>query len=283
MTATTNPVDTRDHTAGRRAGDGEAAGSDVAGITPGRVLLSEWIKLRSLRSTYVILAAAALAIIGFGVFMAVGTVVADTPPAEGADPLGGSLYGIALAELIVAALGVLSVTGEYASGVIRTWLPAVPRRWPLLLAKAGVVATTVFVVSLGATLLAFLGAALVLAGNGRSLSVTEPGVLRALIGAALYLAAVALLGMGFGWLLRSTAGALATLLAVLYVPPVLGILLPRDLGDHVMPYVPSNAGSAVMQLTPSGLLQPWAGFAVFLGYAALTLAAGAIVLQRRDA
>jgi hypothetical protein len=116
-----------------------------------------------------------------------------------------------------------------------------------------------------------------------SVSLTAPGAARAVIGAALYLTGITLLGAGFGWLLRSTAGALAALFGVLVVLPVIGLLLPRSVGAAVLPYLPDNAGTAIMQLTPGGHLGPWAGLGVFAGYVGLTLVGAAITLRRRDA
>lgn len=255
-----------------------------AGVTSRRVVRSEWIKFRSLRSTRYALAAVALAIIGLGVFMAIGEVVADDVSRKGTvDALGGSLSGVGFAELLASALGVLLVTGEYSSGSIRLTLTAVPRRLTVLVAKAVVAALTVFTTAMVSTLLAFTVAQRLLARDDITLSWTAPGVPRALIGAALYLAVVSVMGVGFGWLLRSTAGALMALFAVFYLLPIIEILLPASTGDRIGPYLPSNAGSAVMRLAPGPLLEPWTGFAVFVGYALLMLAGAALVLRRRDA
>ncbi|HYO33590.1 MAG TPA: hypothetical protein VES21_12135 [Nocardioidaceae bacterium] len=255
-----------------------------AGVTSRRVVRSEWIKFRSLRSTRYALAAVALAIIGLGVFMAIGEVVAEDVSRNGTvDALGGSLSGVGFAELLASALGVLLVTGEYSSGSIRLTFTAVPRRLTVLVAKAVVAALTVFTTAMVSTLLAFTVAQRLLARDDITLSWTAPGVPRALIGAALYLAVVSVMGVGFGWLLRSTAGALMALFAVFYLLPIIEILLPASTGDRIGPYLPSNAGSAVMRLAPGPLLEPWTGFAVFVGYALLMLAGAALVLRRRDA
>jgi ABC-2 type transport system permease protein len=269
-----------------RTQPGDAAASPAPPrVTLGRVIRSEWIKLRSLRSPAYLLAATAATIVAMAAFTTVGILVAEVPASGGAtaDPLGGALTGISPAELVVAVFGVLAVTGEYASGSIASSLTAVPRRVPLVLAKALVVASAVFTVTLAAVALAFLAARTVLATTGVSLSIAAPGALRALVGAALYLAVVSVLAVGFGWLLRSTAGALAVLFGLLYVLPVVGLLLPQELGERVLPYLPGNAGTAIMQLTPSGMLSPGVGLAVFAGYAGLAVAAAAFVLKRRDA
>jgi ABC-2 type transport system permease protein len=283
--STTTRTSTDDVSRGERP-DAQAAGvlRRPLGVTLQRVIGSELIKLRSLRSSRYALIAIALLVILLGVFMAVGEVVAE-PEGNGetVDALGGSLSGVGIAELIAAALGVLVVTGEYSSGMIRSTFTAVPRRWLVVVAKALVVATAVFAAAVAATLLAFTVAQQLLASDGKPISFSGPGVLRALVGAALYLAVVAVLGAGFGWLLRSTAGALMTLFAILYLLPVLEVVLPRRVSDTVMPYLPANAGSAMMQLTPGDLLAPWTGFAVLLGYATVLLGAAVLVVQRRDA
>lgn len=223
-----------------------------------------------------------------GVFAAIGIIVA-TPPPDGSadaptmDPAGGALTGVSIAVYAVATLGVLAVTSEYATGSIKPTLAAVPRRRLLMAGKAVAVAAVAFVVTLAATLLAFFAAKAVLATAGMTVSLTAPGVLRAVVGAALYLTVVAVLGSAFGRLLRSTAGAIATLVAVLVLPPVVGLLLPATIAAIVVPYLPDNAGTAIMQLAPTGQLSPWAGFAVFLSYTAVALAGAVLVIRRRDA
>jgi ABC-type transport system involved in multi-copper enzyme maturation permease subunit len=225
-----------------------------------------------------------LSIVGMGTFAAVGILVGQAPPSgpQGVDPLGGSLSGIGFTELLVGVLGVLTVTGEYASGMIRVSLTAVPRRIPVLVGKAVVAAAAVLVVTVPAALLAFLGARTVLAREGISLSLAEPGVLRAILGAGLYSAVLAVFGVAFGTLLRNTAGAVASLFGLMYVLPVVGILLP-DLGTRLMPYLPGNAGGAILKVRPSDMLAPWTGFALFVGYAVVATVIAALVMRRRDA
>jgi ABC-2 type transport system permease protein len=118
---------------------------------------------------------------------------------------------------------------------------------------------------------------------GITISLAAPGVLRAVTGAALYLTVVAILSSGLGWLLRSTAGALATLVGILVVPQLVALLLPPGIGEIVGPYLPGNAATAIMQLEPGAQLGPWTGLAVFLGYAAAVLAGAVLAVRRRDA
>jgi hypothetical protein len=253
-------------------------------VTLGRVVRSEWTKLRSLRSPVWLLVLTGLGIVLLGTMMAIGTVVAGVrADAEEVGALGGALTGISPVELVVGALGALAVTTEYASGTIRSTLAAVPRRVPVLVAKAVVVAASVFAVVLVSVLVAFTAVRGMLGGQGISLPYTDPGVLRALVGAALYLTVVGLLGVGFGWLVRSALGALAALVGLVYVLPFVGLLLPDGMAGVVVPLLPGNAGAAVMQLGPAPLLPPWTGIAVFAGYALLVLAAAALALRRRDA
>ena len=253
-------------------------------VTLPRVVRSEWTKLRSLRAPVWLLTLTGLGIVVLGTMMALGTVVAGvSADEEEIGALGGSLTGISPVELLVGALGALAVTTEYSSGSIRGTLAAVPRRLPVLVAKAVVLVGAVSTVVLVAVLVAFTAVRGLLGSKGIPLAYTAPGVLRALVGAASYLTVIGLLGAGFGWLVRSAVGALAALIGVLYVLPVVGLLLPDGVARAVVPLLPSNAGSAVMRLEPGELLAPWVGLAVFAGYAVLVLAAAALLLRRRDA
>lgn len=239
---------------------------------------AEWIKMRSLRSASWLLGATVVNIVGAGVVPALGVAVGALPP-DGGDPAGGALGGIGAAQLLAGALGVLVVTSEYASRTITATLTAVPRRLLLVGAKAVVVPAVTFVGGLGAVLVAVLGAAALLSTQGAPVPAVGPTLARLVVGSAATLAVTALLGVGFGWLLRNTAGALAALYAFLFLPQVLGLVLPA-----VPPYLPGPAGGAVLQVEPvPGALSPWAGLALYAAYAAALLIAGAIALRRRDA
>ena len=264
----------------------QETGSDGR-VTLRRVISAELIKLRSVRSTVAAMLIGTLSSVVAGVFAAVGVIVAMPPPDAGADaatadPAGGSLTGISIAVYAIATLGVLTVTSEYATGTIKPTLTAVPRRGLLVAGKALALAAVTFAATLTATLMSFVAAKAVVATAGMTVSLAEPGVVRAVTGAALYLTVVAILGSAFGWLLRSTAAAIATLVAVLVVPTIIGLLLPAKIATIVVPYLPDNAGTAIMQLAPSDQLGPWTGFAVFLGYAALAVAGAVLVVRHRD-
>jgi hypothetical protein len=251
----------------------------VVSVTLRGVATAEWIKLRSLRSAARLLAGIVVSIVGIGVMPALGVAVGALPFDEGIDPTGGALGGMSAAQLLAGALGVVAVTSEYASRTITTTLAAVPRRLPLVGAKVGVVGVVVFVAALGAVLVAVLGAAALLAAGGAPVPAVGPTLARLVVGSALFLTVTAVLGVGFGWLLRSTAGALAGLYAFLFLPSALGLVMPSAL-----PYLPGNAGTAILQVEQvPGPLSPWAGLALYAVYAAAALVAGAVVLVRRDA
>jgi ABC-type transport system involved in multi-copper enzyme maturation permease subunit len=255
-------------------------------VTMARVVAAELVKLRSIRSVIYALAAAALSLVVSGVGAAVGYVLSAGAPEEGfpdADPLGGALTGVTFTAYILAAVGVLAATGEYSGGTIRTTLAAVPMRANLVLAKAIAVATVVFTVAAVSMLVTFLAAQQILAGSDFAVSWMAPGVLRVLVGAALYLTVVALLGLGSGVLLRSTAGAVAVVVSVLILPQLFALLLPASVADSVVPLMPDPAGQAVMNLTQDASIAPWSGFAVFVGYAAVTLVAATLIFRHRDA
>jgi hypothetical protein len=181
-------------------------------------------------------------------------------------------------------LGVLVITGEYATGMIRATLAAVPRRLPVLWAKAIVFALVVFVVGGVASLLAFEGGQAMLSSAGIHVGPGSPGAAGAVLGGALYLTVVGSLGVGLGFLIRNTAGAITTLFGLLLILPAIANALPSSVYNDVFRYLPMIAGSQVMSTVKDrSLLTPWEGIGVFSLYAIAAIAAGAVVLQRRDA
>ncbi|MEU8590063.1 ABC transporter permease [Streptomyces sp. NPDC048664] len=257
-------------------------------VTQPRVIHSEWIKLWSLRSSLFTLPAAVVAMVGLGCLLSYFTAARwdDLPPQErlAFDPTLVSLRGMYLAQLAVGVLGVVVVSGEYATGMMRSSLAAVPRRLPVLWAKALVYTAVTWVLMTAASLGAFLAGQAALSGHGLSTSLGSPGVLRAVLGAGLYLTAVGLLGVAFGALIRSTAGGIATLFGLLLVLPLLAQALPSSWLDEVNPYLPNMAGQSVVHVHQEPhTLAPWPGFALFCGYALAVLAAAAVALKRRDA
>ncbi|MEJ3749220.1 ABC transporter permease [Actinomycetes bacterium KLBMP 9797] len=257
----------------------------MSAVTLPRVARMEWIKFWSLRSTIYTLAITVVVTVGFGALFAslVGTGDGDGPPVG--DPTSTSLNGVMLAALAMAVLGVLTTTGEYATGTIRATLSAVPQRLPVLWAKVAVFAAASFAFMLAAVFGAFLIGQAILSSRGLdSTALSDPGVFRAVIGAAVYLTGAGLIGLAVGGLLRNTAGAITVVVGALFLVPGLIQLLPASISDNVSPYLPSSAAESFMSVqTASGDLSPWAGLAVFLGYLVVLVAGAAGLLKRRDA
>lgn len=258
----------------------------VSAVSARSVLVSEWVKMRSLRSTALTLLAAVVAMIALGCLISWATNGhwARMDPAERArfNPVDRSLAGVNLAQLAVGVLGVLLITGEYATGMVRATFAAVPTRLPVLWAKAVLYALVTFVLMLASAGLAFLGGQHFLGSHGTTLA--APNAARAIVGVAGYLTLVGVLALALGFLLRNTAGGIATLFAVLLVLPGLGQVLPTSWQQHTLPYLPSNAGAAFYSLRPDpGMLSPAAGLLVLGLWVAVGLAGAAYLLVRRDA
>jgi hypothetical protein len=278
------------------------------GVTQARTINSEWIKFRSLRSTWWSVGIALLISVGLGILFSYlrGRDIAQHGGFE-PDQTALTLRGFYLAQLATGILGVLFVTGEYSTGMIRATLSAVPKRVPVWVAKIAVFAGTIFVITLAAAFVAFLGGQAVLStfhvhefitvgpnggiavsrgrGPGSSLgvSISYPGALRAIFGAALYTTGVGLLGMGCGFVLRNAGGAIGALFGLLLVLPLLVTALPNPLSDHVNRYLPLIAGTAGMNTVGTDQLSPWRGLGIFALYAVAALGIGLAVLRRRDA
>jgi len=258
-------------------------------ITFPRVVRAEWTKLVSLRSTWITLGAAAVlavglaGVIGYGVHHAVEG--GDPPPAL-SEAVGAAFLPIDFFVLVFGVFGVLQMTGEYGSGLIRATLTAVPRRWPVAAAKAVVQVAVTLPVMAATALGSFLVCQAFLGDDGASLG--DRGVPGAIVGAAFSPVLVGLIGLGVGTAVRHTAGAITTLVAALFIIPVLlGPALPGDMEKDVMKYVPTVAGQAMYSIGGGGqpfeTLSPGASAAVMVGWVALLLAGGVALLLRRDA
>jgi ABC-2 type transport system permease protein len=258
-------------------------------VTQARVVLSEWTKLRSLRSTRRSLGIAVFLTIGLpSLFAAVTSSHWGSMGAhERADrhPLDIALAGVDVSQLAIGVLGVLVITGEYSTGMIRASLAAVPKRLPMLWAKVGVYAAVAFLLMLPSVLAAFFASQAILSRHHiLQISFSAPGVDRAVIGGALYLTVLGVFTLGLGAITRNTAGGIATFAGIMFVIPPLMNVLPTSWNNAISPYLPSNAGRAVFSLTHgSDSLAPWPGFALFCGWTILTIAIAAVLLLRRDA
>jgi ABC-2 type transport system permease protein len=256
-------------------------------VTQARVILSEWTKLRSVRSTRWSLLVATVLTIGFPILAAtvISTHWGSRSPADrdGFNPLDPALIGSQIAQLAIGILGVLVITAEYSTGMIRATFTAVPKRLPVLWAKSIVFALVTFVLMLPSVLIAFFASQSILSRHPASYSWSHPGVARAVIGAALYLTVIAVLTLGIGTIVRNTAGGIATFAAIFFVIPPLMNVLPTSWNDAITPYLPGDAGRAIISITHDPhSLAPWTGFALFCGYAAIALVVAAVLLVRRD-
>jgi ABC-type transport system involved in multi-copper enzyme maturation permease subunit len=253
------------------------------------VLVSEFTKFRTLRSTLWTLLVAVVLEIGISaLFSAVTASQYHTfGPADRAsfNPVSVSLGGMMFAVVAFGVLGVLMISGEYSTGMIRSSLTAVPRRLPVLWAKLAVFAGVIFSFSLVAGFISFFLGQALLNSHQLGVSLSAPGALRSVIGAALYVTVAGMIGVALGALFRNTAAGIATFAGVFFVIPPLTGLLPASISDHVTQYLPSSAGEAVWGggRDITNALSPWTGFALLCGYAAVLIAAAAVRLRRVDA
>lgn len=258
----------------------------------GRLMLAEWTKIRSVRSTVWTLLLFVIITIGLTAllsWLSVSNWNGPRAPARDArilaDPVGFIFgAGIGLGQLTIAVLGVLLISTEYSTGVIRASLLAVPRRYPMLAAKIVVFAAIVLVLAeIVAFACFFLGSAIL--HSHVVVSLSDSGVLRSVIGAGLYLTVLGILSLAIAALIRHTAAAISTAIGVVFVLPILAGLLPSSWGAHVNAYLPEQAGILITHTseTSSDLLSPWQGFGVLCIWTVVLLAAATYLLNRRDA
>jgi ABC-type transport system involved in multi-copper enzyme maturation permease subunit len=267
-----------------------AAAAGRPGYTLRRVVRSEWTKLRTLRSTLWSLLAAVIAMAGLG------SVVAAVQMSRWShielqerlrfDAIDVGVGGYHLAQLAVGVLGVLVITGEYSTGMIRSSLMAVPHRLLVLWGKLIVFAAVTFALMLVSTLVSFYAVQAIVTQHHEQVTLAAPHAVRAVIGTALFLTVLGILAVALGALVRNTAGGIAAFVGLLFVLPGIVALLPSSTGDAIGPYMPLNAALTVATSTfdpGSHHLGTWTGFAVFCGYTAVAVAAAAVGLVRRDA
>jgi ABC-2 type transport system permease protein len=257
-----------------------------------RVMLAEWTKIRTLRSTGWTLASLFVVTVGFSGLVSWATIVTLPTAPEEAGPGPGDiltvvLSGLTLSQLAIAVLGALVITGEYSTGGIRSTLTAVPGRLRLLAAKAVVFFLVALAVGLVTVLVAFYVAQLILATKGLNIGIGDPQVLRCLLGGGLYLAGSGMFGFGIGALVRHSAGAITAAVGVLLVMPLLVLIIPGSIGDTIAKYFTANAGNLITQFDQGGalvgMLSPWQGYAVFTVEWAVVLVIAAVLMRRRDA
>ena len=278
-----------------------------------RAMAAEWTKLWSVRSTMWTLVATVVAVVGLCA-LGTGTV---SPSEIIEDPTRRSLIGIFLGQLIFGVLGVLVMSAEYGTGTIRATLSALPRRPVVLTAKVVVFGAVAVVVSEILTFSAFavgqailsskhaVGSAAVATQRAQQFGVKIPhnikaalstgsaslgqeGVLRAVVGAGLYLAVLGLMALGLATIIRHTAGAISAFVGIVLVLPLIVQALPASISSAVARYLPANIGLVMFSTheVPDRLgpaFSPWTGFAILVLYTAVILGVGCWVLVRRDA
>jgi len=248
---------------------------------------SEWIKLRTVRSTFITLAVVVILGVGLAALFSWGAAssYADRSYTGVFDPTSLSLASLGLGQLAVAVLGTLVITSEYSSGMIRTSLIAIPRRPRLLGAKAVAFTAVMVVVGEVTAFGAFLIGQVVLSVQAPSASLGQSSVLRAVIGAGLYLAVIGLLSLAVGALLRNTAASIAVLVAFVFVVPIiLRAVLPDSIRNPVIEYWPTEAGSQILSVHRSAhTLSAWTGFGLLVAFALALLALAAWLMAKRDA
>jgi ABC-2 type transport system permease protein len=269
--------------------------SDDIRLSFGGVLRSEWIKLRSVRSSGMTLLGAAFAMLTAGlVFASTIGNGGDGPGPRGgmSDPTGIALSGVTITQLIIGVLGVMVVSSEYSTGMIRSTLTAVPRRLPAMWAKGLVLAVATALTAAVAVALSVVVALPTLRAHDATLDLASAETQRILLGGVLYLVGVAALAFAIGAIIRVSAGALATVLGLLLVVEVLFRTLPVDFFRTVSPFLPGTAGHQLLvsdasieqarAASSATVLAPWTGFGVMLVWVAAFLATAAVLLRRRD-
>lgn len=263
-------------------------------LTFAGVLKSELIKLVTVRSTVWCLAIALGMSIGLA-FLVASTLPADEPASSYQDywTLTATL-GLNFSQLVIAILGVLVITSEYSTGMIRSTFAAVPRRLPALAAKAIVIGVTSFVVAVIAVLASAILPLGLLQGVGITPDLTDADAWLVFLGGAVYLALIALLSMAIGAIVRNSAGAIAAALGlILMVPTVLQIIAGITRGVwalNVSAFLPTDAGGRLFtyptadQFAPPGvlILEPWQGLLVLMAWVSVALIAAAALTKKRD-
>jgi hypothetical protein len=260
----------------------------IRAATFGDVLRSEWTKLRSLRSTFWALGVSVVLGVGLGVAIAAASAhgYADSSLSDKAswDPTALSTSGMAIGQLAIEVLGVLFISSEYSSGMIRTSLMVVPKRGRLLAAKSLVFGVVTFVVGEVTSFTAFFVCRALISGHAPTTGLGDPGVSRAVIGAGLLLTVLAVLAVAAGTLLRHSAAGITAMVAVALVLPGIAQALPDSWRNPFNEFWPTGAGSQITNVyRPSHTLPPWSGFAVLCLFVAIVYAIASILLERRDA
>ena len=250
--------------------------------------LSEWIKFRSLRSGPAVLLATALVVLLGAIILASanrnGWATMSASARASFDPVFTSLQGIELAQLFIGALGVIVVTGEYTSGLIRGTFTATPQRVQVLAFKVLIFVAVVWAWCTALSFGAFYIGQSLLTSPAKHVTIGDPGVLTAVFGGGLFLTLVGLFGLLIGVVVRRTAGALTALFGILLILPVVAATVPGKISSNVAEFLPGNAGLEALKLLHGGAytLGRWQGLGVLGAYVAATGVAAIATIRRRD-
>lgn len=260
-----------------------------SGLSAAGIIRSEWIKLKSVRSTAWSFVLIVLASFGMATIMSLslnldGGGAALSPADQAGYLVLASTFGVFFGQLIAAVLGVLVISGEYSTGMVKSTLTAVPRRLGALWAKAVVLFVATFLVGAVAGIGSFFIATPILAGEGLHASLVDTNVILPLLGSALYLALVAVFALGLGTILRSSAGGIAAALGLILLLPIVLQMIPAEWAGDLLPYLISNAGMGMFGLTMGSVaLEWWQNLLIVLGWLTVSQVAAAVLLKRRDA
>jgi hypothetical protein len=249
----------------------------------------EWIKLRSLRSTRWGFGVLAVSTIGFAILVLsiASGHWAHMSAADKAsfDPTNQGFTGLIIGQLVIAVLGVLTITSEFSSGLVRATFAAVPRRPLVLAAKVAVFGGAALIAGEVLAFISFFAGEAMLHGGAPHVTLTTPGVLRAVVMAGAYVCLSGLFGLGLGAIIRNTAGAIAATIGVIFALPLLLLPLPESMRDSIVKFLPEPiAASSITAVVPEPHnLTPWVGLGLLCLYAAILLGVGAFLLARRDA
>lgn len=260
----------------------------VGGVSAGAVLGSEWTKLRTVRSTMWTLVALAVASIGMTTVICLGISSAIANGENvGEVPASFLTVGMTFGQIAGLVLAIMAITSEYATGAIRSSVAAVPRRIPIVVAKAALLVVILFVVGVVVAFVGYFAGNAFFSARGIGVPLDTDGLLRALFGSGVYLAVLGLFGLGLGLLLRHTAAAITIAIAVTFVAGGLVGLIPGTIGDWISKLWPGNAGSTLIQPVPfsgnENQLGPWPGILVFAIEALVLLGVASWLFRRRDA
>jgi ABC-type transport system involved in multi-copper enzyme maturation permease subunit len=256
-------------------------------VTLPGVTRSEWTKLWSLRSTRWSLLLAFLAQAGLGPLFALLTMAhwnQQTRFEDNFNPINRSLRGWVLAQLAIAVLGVMTISGEYTTGQIKSSLMAVPKRLPVLWSKLIVFASVAFVLMIVAALIGFVASQAIFTQHHVNVALSSPHALRAVVGTALLSTVTGAFCVGLATIVRRTAGGITLFVALFFVLPGISGLLPTSTDNAINPYLPTTIGSSMTDAFPgSYAFSAWGSFALLCGYAVLAIVIAAVALLRRDA